>query len=130
MTIIVTGNKITAVEKGYRNSASSDDMLIDLKDKTVLPGLIDLHVHLELQMSPSVYIEKFTSNPADTAFRSVNYASVTLLVGFTTVRDLGGTGVNLPILLPLMTILQKYKNIGKCYICNERRDCLQELIIR
>jgi imidazolonepropionase-like amidohydrolase len=86
MTIIVTANKITAVEKGYRNPASSDDSIIDLKDKTVLPGLIDMHVHLELQMSPSIYIEEFTSNPTDIAYKSVNYASATLLAGFTTVR--------------------------------------------
>lgn len=97
MTIIVTGTKITTVEKGYLNSESSDDFVIDLKNKTVLPGLIDMHVHLELQMSPSRYLEKFTLNKADIAFRSVKYANATLLAGFTTVRDLGGTGVNISL---------------------------------
>jgi len=97
MTIIVTDNKITAVEKGYLNSESSDDVFIDLKKKTVLPGLIDMHVHLELQMSPSRYLDKFTMNKADIAFGSVKYATATLLAGFTTVRDLGGTGVNISL---------------------------------
>ena len=97
MTIIVTNNKISAVEKGYKNPESDNDQLIDLKNKTVLPGLIDMHVHLELEMSPSIYLDKFTSNPADIAFKSVNYASATLFAGFTTVRDLGGSGVNISL---------------------------------
>ena len=97
MTIVITDNKISAVEKGYKNPESSEDSLIDLKNKTVLPGLIDMHVHLEMEMGPSIYIDRFTSNPADVAFKSVNYASATLLAGFTTVRDLGGSGVNISL---------------------------------
>lgn len=97
MTVVVTGNKISAIENGYRNPVTPDDLVIDLKNKTVLPGLIDMHVHLELQMSPSRYLEKFTMNAADIAFESVQYASVTLLAGFTTVRDLGGSGVNISL---------------------------------
>ncbi len=97
MTIIVTENKISAVEKGYQDPESSDDSIIDLKDRTVLPGLIDMHVHLEQEMSPSIYMDRFTSNPADIAFQSVKYANATLLAGFTTVRDLGGSGVNISL---------------------------------
>ena len=97
MTVVVTDNKISAIENGYRNPESSDDLVIDLKNKTVLPGLIDMHVHLELQMSPSRYLDKFTMNEADIAFESVQYASATLLAGFTTVRDLGGSGVNIAL---------------------------------
>jgi imidazolonepropionase-like amidohydrolase len=97
MTVVVTDNKISAIENGYRNPESSDDLVIDLKNKTVLPGLIDMHVHLELQMSPSRYLDKFTMNEADIAFESVQYATATLLAGFTTVRDLGGSGVNIAL---------------------------------
>ena len=97
MTIIVADNKISAVEKGYQYPESSGDSLIDLKDRTVLPGLIDMHVHLEIQMSPTRYLEKFTKNTADIAYESVKYASTTLLAGFTTVRDLGGSGVNISL---------------------------------
>lgn len=96
MTIILKESKIKAIEKGY-SSIPDDAQLIDLKDKTVLPGLIDMHVHLESQTSPDNYIKQFTLNDADIAFNSVDYAKKTLMAGFTTVRDVGGTGVNISL---------------------------------
>jgi imidazolonepropionase-like amidohydrolase len=62
-----------------------------------MPGLIDMHVHIEKEYSPSRYIEVFTSNEADIAYNSVGYAKTTLMSGFTTIRDLGGTGVNIAL---------------------------------
>ncbi len=50
VTIVVEGNKIVAVEKGF-TTASANDKVIDLTNKTVMPGLIDLHVHLEGETS-------------------------------------------------------------------------------
>jgi len=97
MTIIVSESKIVDVIKGYVDSDNNYDKIIDLKQKTVMPGLIDMHVHLEMQMSPSIYIESFTANEADIAFNSVKYAEITLMAGFTTVRDLGGSGVNVSL---------------------------------
>jgi imidazolonepropionase-like amidohydrolase len=64
--------------------------VIDLRNKTVLPGLIDMHVHLSSETNKNSYVEGFRLNPEDFALRSVNYADKTLLAGFTTVRDLGG----------------------------------------
>ncbi|MBD2703954.1 amidohydrolase family protein [Spirosoma sp. BT702] len=96
MTIVVEGNKITALQKGY-TAASGQDRAIDLKNKTVLPGLIDMHVHLESQTRRGGAIDGFTSNPADVAYRAARYAKTTLLAGFTTVRDLGGSGVNVSL---------------------------------
>lgn len=96
MTIIVEGNKITDVVKGYQASTKSDKV-IDLKSKTVMPGLIDSHVHLEDETNPGQYLQKFTLNPADYAFQSVVFAERTLMIGFTTVRDLGGSGVNISL---------------------------------
>jgi imidazolonepropionase-like amidohydrolase len=93
MTLVVEGNKIIAVSKGFTAKASGDT-LIDLSKKTVLPGLIDMHVHLEGETSKDQALQKFTLNEADIAFRAVTFARKTLLAGFTTVRDLGGTGVN------------------------------------
>ncbi|RLD78095.1 MAG: amidohydrolase family protein, partial [Bacteroidetes bacterium] len=93
-TIIVTDNIITSVEKGFKNPVSSEDKVIDLKNKTVLPGLIDMHVHIENEFNPSIYIQRFTQNDVDVAFQSTVFAKTTLLAGFTTVRDLGGSGVN------------------------------------
>lgn len=97
MTIVVSGDQITALEKGYKAPSAPEDMVIDLKDKTVLPGLIDMHVHLELESNPKRYLQKFTLNDVDIAFQSTVYAKNTLMAGFTTVRDLGGTGVNIAL---------------------------------
>ena len=96
MTVVVEGNKITAIQKGYTNP-SGQDKIVDMKSKTVLPGLIDMHVHLESQTRRGGAIDGFTSNPADVAYRAAQYAKTTLLAGFTTVRDLGGSGVNVSL---------------------------------
>lgn len=95
-TIVVFGNKIESIKNGYI-VGSGDDKLIDLKNKFVLPGFIDMHVHIEGESSPTRYIEKFTQNDADVAFQSTVYAERTLMAGFTTVRDLGGSGVNIAL---------------------------------
>ena len=96
MTIVVEKNKITAVETGF-SKASSSDKTIDLKTKTVTPGWIDMHVHFEGETKKGGVADKFTLNPADVAFESLKYANVTLMAGFTTVRDLGGSGVNISL---------------------------------
>lgn len=96
MTIVVEGNKIISVDKGFTKPASSDKF-IDLSKKTVLPGLIDLHVHLEGETNKDQALQRFTSNKADIAFRSTVFARKTLMAGFTTVRDLGGSGVNISL---------------------------------
>jgi len=76
-------------ELGNSNITANE---IDLSDFTCLPGLIDMHVHLTSQSSPRSYIEGFTLNPADYAFRATKYAKVTLNAGFTSVRNLGDDG--------------------------------------
>ncbi len=89
MTIIVEGTKIIDVKKGYQTAATGIEV-INLKNKTVLPGLIDCHVHISGETSKNRYTEGFTLNEEDFAFRSVGYAERTLMAGFTTVRDMGG----------------------------------------
>lgn len=96
MSVIIEGNKITDVQKGYAVAATGDK-LIDLKNKTVMPGLIDMHVHLESETNPNNYLNGFTWNPADYAFQSIVFAERTLMSGFTTVRDLGGSGANISL---------------------------------
>jgi imidazolonepropionase-like amidohydrolase len=96
MTIIVEKNKIVAVENGFSKPGAADKS-IDLKTKTVTPGWMDCHVHLEHETNPNRYMETFTFNPADYAFQSVVFAERTLMAGFTTVRDLGGSGVNISL---------------------------------
>ena len=97
MTIIVKDHKIVDVLKGYINPSAKNDQAINLKSKTVMPGLIDMHVHIEHQLNPQRYLESFTLNEADVAYNAQKYAKNTLLAGFTTVRDLGGTGVNVSL---------------------------------
>jgi len=97
MTLIVRGNKIFSVKPGYHTPNSNADQVIDLKGKTVLPGLIDMHVHIESEYSAEANLNRFILNESDIAFRSVVNAKKTLLAGFTTVRDLGGTGVNISL---------------------------------
>ena len=96
MTIVIEKNKIISVEAGYSKPGALDKT-IDLKTKTVTPGWIDCHVHLEHETNPNRYLETYTLNPADYAFQSVRFAETTLMMGFTTVRDLGGTGVNVSL---------------------------------
>lgn len=96
MTLIIEGTKIIGIEKGF-SKLEKNDQLIDLSKKTVLPGLIDMHVHLEGETSKDQNLQRFTLNDADIAFRSTVYAKKTLLAGFTTVRDLGGSGVNIAL---------------------------------
>ena len=96
MTLVVEGKEITGVEKGF-TIASTGDEVIDLRSKTVMPGLIDLHVHIETETSREQALQRFTLNEADIAFRASLFARRTLMAGFTTVRDLGGTGVNIAL---------------------------------
>ncbi|HEY8780073.1 MAG TPA: amidohydrolase family protein [Mucilaginibacter sp.] len=96
VTIIVEGNVITDIKKGYVTGDAGDKLIV-LKDKTVMPGLIDCHVHLENQFSKNTLLEGFTLTDADIAYHAAVYAKRTLMAGFTTVRDLGGTGVNISL---------------------------------
>lgn len=94
-TILVKENKILDVKEGYIMPKGGD--LIDLRDKVVMPGLIDFHVHIEQEFDRNTRLNKYILNEADIAFNSVGFAKTTLLKGFTTVRDLGGTGVNISV---------------------------------
>lgn len=96
VTLIVEGNKIVAIEKGF-SKVGATDKLIDLSKKTVMPGLIDMHVHMESETNKDQALQRFTLNEADVAFRSTVIAKKTLMAGFTTVRDLGGSGVNISL---------------------------------
>jgi imidazolonepropionase-like amidohydrolase len=107
VTIVVEGNKIIDIKDGYV-SGTSADKIIDLKNKTALPGLMDCHVHLEDQFSKTTIIDAVRESDADIAFKSAVYAKRTLLAGFTTVRDLGGTGVN----IALRNAVNKGETIG------------------
>jgi imidazolonepropionase-like amidohydrolase len=96
-TIVVSGAKITSIQDGFVNPKNSKDVVIDLKEQTVMPGFIDMHVHIEGETSPTHYLEAYTKNDTDVAYDAAEIAYRTLLAGFTTVRDLGGSGVNVSL---------------------------------
>ena len=96
MTIIVEKNKITAVQNGY-TTPQSNDIVVDLKAKTVMPGLIDMHVHIESETSRDQIQKRMSMSSADVAYEAQKNALTTLMAGFTTVRDMGGSGVNISL---------------------------------
>ncbi len=97
MTVVVKDNKITDVKRGYVAPRESGAKVIDLKNRTVMPGWMDMHVHIEGEYGKNSYINRFTLNDADRAFDAVGNAKITLMAGFTTIRELGGSGVNVAL---------------------------------
>jgi len=89
-TILVSGERITAVEAG--RVAPAGATVVDLAGHTCMPGLMDMHTHLTSETNRDAYSEGFRLNPPDYAFRSVVYAERTLMAGFTSVRNLGDLG--------------------------------------
>jgi imidazolonepropionase-like amidohydrolase len=87
-TVVVDGGRITAIETGYR-APGPGDTLIDLRGGTLLPGLMDMHVHLTSEYSRTSELDRFKKDGTDVALDGAVYAQRTLLAGFTTVRDLG-----------------------------------------
>jgi imidazolonepropionase-like amidohydrolase len=87
VSIVIEGNNIKAIEDGFINPAG--EKVIDLRDHTVLPGLMDMHVHLDGEYDRSSYLGRFTRNAADYALNAAYFAEKTLMAGFTTVRNPG-----------------------------------------
>ncbi len=95
-TIVVVDGLIESVQDGYI-IPKKDQKVIDLKSKTVMPGLMDMHVHVESESGPKRYEETFRENESYVALKASQYCERTLLAGFTTVRDLGGSGINVSL---------------------------------
>jgi imidazolonepropionase-like amidohydrolase len=91
VTVVVEEGRIAAIRQGFLAPGPGDE-LIDLSAMTVLPGLMDMHVHLTGELSPRSYLERVQFESADQAVRAVAYARKTLLAGFTTVRNPGDDG--------------------------------------
>jgi len=89
-SILISGNRIVSVVDGFVDPSDFDDaQLIDLSDQFVLPGLMDMHVHLTGELSPTSRTEALFMSTTMSALRGAHFAAKTLRAGFTTVRDLG-----------------------------------------
>ncbi len=88
VTIVVDGDRIRSIEAGFAAPAAGD-VVVELADSTVLPGLMDMHVHLTSEQSRRTELDNVKKSEADRAFDSVRFAERTLMAGFTTVRNLG-----------------------------------------
>jgi imidazolonepropionase-like amidohydrolase len=101
-TVVVRDGRIHAVEDGFRTPAElglGPAQVVDLRERFVLPGLIDSHVHLASDTGGvGGLVEDVTLSDAAVAYRTLANARKTLRAGFTTVRNLGdGTGATLAL---------------------------------
>jgi imidazolonepropionase-like amidohydrolase len=87
-TIVIDGGRIVAIESGYR-APSVGDRVVDLKNSTLMPGLMDMHVHITSEYSRTSELDRFKKDGPDIALDGAMFAERTLQAGFTTVRDLG-----------------------------------------
>ena len=88
-TITIEGGKIVKIERGFK-SQPDDVRVINLRDAYLLPGLIDSHVHLTNEFSPTSRLKMLSDSEVDAALDGAAHAKKTLLAGFTTVQDVGG----------------------------------------
>jgi len=88
--IVIEGNHI----KSIGGAVPANAQVIDLGDATLLPGLIDSHVHLTSEIGDNFYVDYFQNlmrHPAEQAILATTYARKTIDAGFTTVRNLGAS---------------------------------------
>lgn len=86
VTVLVEGNTLTEINPA-RLPAGTE--VVDLGDVTLLPGLMDLHTHLAYSLTEGWVHRPVTETVADAALRGAHHAEITLMAGFTTVRDVG-----------------------------------------
>jgi imidazolonepropionase-like amidohydrolase len=89
--IIVSNNQIIKVTTAANINNKADYSLIDLKGKTLVPGVMDMHVHLSFDAEDN-FLESMNYSVPRQTVKAVKNAQKTLLAGFTTVRDLGASG--------------------------------------
>ncbi len=96
-SILVSNGEIVGVISGYADATEIDSAYtqvdeIDLTDQFVMPGLIDLHVHITMEPLPGEHLRVVTESDADLALTAAHHAKITLEAGFTTIVDLGRPG--------------------------------------
>jgi imidazolonepropionase-like amidohydrolase len=92
-TLVIKDDVITAIVDGYQNPTQygAEAEVIDLKNRFVMPGLMDMHVHLQFELGPKNDSESLKMSDQLMEMRSLMFAMRTLEAGFTTVRDVGSS---------------------------------------
>ncbi|MHA3977025.1 amidohydrolase family protein [Halovulum sp. GXIMD14794] len=99
--LLIDGDRILAVGRQADIAAPEGAKIVEAPDSTLIPGLIDVHVHLAYSGHPDLRqfrAELVDLNYASVALRAAHYARQTLRSGFTAVRDMhapGGTIIDL-----------------------------------
>ena len=91
VTVRVAGNKIVEITKGFA-TPKKEDLTVNLKQVYVLPGFMDMHVHLAQEYVPKAERQSKVEPEFRTLF-AANAATKTLMAGFTSVRNLGDGGM-------------------------------------
>jgi imidazolonepropionase-like amidohydrolase len=90
-TIVVSGDRIAAIAATASTPAQPGDREIDLRSRTVLPGLIDVHTHLTFANDFDPYT-RLSTDAVREALNGVRFAKITLEAGFTSLRNVGAGG--------------------------------------
>ena len=88
-SITIENGRIVRVERGFKDHPEGVDV-VNLRNAYVLPGLIDSHVHLSNEYSPTSRMKMLSDSEVDAALDGAAHARKTLLAGFTTGQDVGG----------------------------------------
>ncbi|MFN8522400.1 MAG: amidohydrolase family protein [Chloroflexota bacterium] len=139
-TVVIEDGVIREVStEGRASAVPTDAQVLDYSDLTVLPGLIDCHVHLVFSASPTTLEDILTDDNQRIMLRAVHNAQLALRTGSTTVRDLGGrAGVTLKLrdairdgILPGPRILAAGPAItttgGHCYFLEGEADTAEDV---
>jgi imidazolonepropionase-like amidohydrolase len=89
--VVIEDDTIVAAGEARKVTFSKDSKIIELGDYTLLPGLMDMHVHLTSDATKHGYKRLADSLPRVT-LTGVKHAEATLMAGFTTVRNVGAPG--------------------------------------
>jgi imidazolonepropionase-like amidohydrolase len=87
--VVVEGDRILKAGRGHGPGRRKGDQVMDLDGRSLLPGLIDCHVHFFLDGSPDPIKSLQSDSDALSMLKAARHAEITLLAGVTTVRDLG-----------------------------------------